>query len=562
MSYETHTLTQGDEAWHAHRTNTYNASDAGTALGINPYKSRGDLIRELATGITKEIDAGTQRRFDDGHRFERLARSIAEQIIGEDLSPTTVSIAVPGLSRRLSASLDGATFGTGENWEHKTLSASLLSALDRGEIPEQYHAQMEQAMMINGAHHCLFMASKFDDSDQLTEERHLWYESNPELRAKIIAAWKQIEADVTEYSHIEPAAQTVAERPAELPALDIQIVGNVVASNLAQWRDVVKDRIAAINTNLTTDQEFSDAKAMVKFLDDGEKRIELVKSQVLAQAVDINAVLSAMDEIKETMRAKRLGLDKTVKAREESIKIEIMQAGKDALAAHIAGLNKRLAKVQMPPLSADFAAAIKGKRNLESMRGAVADLVAAKKIESNEIADRIQINLIALAAVEAHAFMFNDFAQLVLKSPDDLALVIKSRIQDHVVAEERRIAAETARIRAEEEAKATAKAKAEQEEAERQRKAAEEAAAKIERDRLTEANQTRYEEPAAQPAANAVTQAIPPAPVVVAAPIHLTTGTARIRDLIDDALIDCNADELSRVFNAIQVIKEERKAAA
>ena len=52
------------------------------------------------------------------------------------------------------------------------------------------------------------------------------------------------------------------------------------------------------------------------------------------------------------------------------------------------------------------------------------------------------------------------------------------------------------------------------------------------------------------------------APVVVAAPIHLTTGTARIRDLIDDALIDCNADELSRIFNAIQAIKEERKAAA
>ena len=32
--------------------------------------------------------------------------------------------------------------------------------------------------------------------------------------------------------------------------------------------------------------------------------------------------------------------------------------------------------------------------------------------------------------------------------------------------------------------------------------------------------------------------------------------------MIDDALIDCDADELSRVFNAIQVIKEERKAAA
>ena len=74
-------------------------------------------------------------------------------------------------------------------------------------------------------------------------------------------------------------------------------------------------------------------------------------------------------------------------------------------------------------------------------------------------------------------------------------------------------------------------------------------------------------EPATHPAAPTTAAAIggyTGAPVVVAAPTvqNLVTGNAKLRDLIDDALIDCNADELSRIFNAIKVIKEERKAAA
>lgn len=515
MSYETHELEQGSDSWHAHRANCCNASDAGTAMGINPYKTRQELVREMATGVTKEIDAGTQRRFDDGHRFERLARGLAEQIMGEDLFPVVASIAVSGMGRRLSVSLDGNKMDDSETWEHKTLSESLAAAMDRGEIPEQYHGQMEQGLAIVGATRCLFMASKWDDNDQLIEEKHLWYESNPDLRAKIIAAWKQIEADVDGYQHGEAAPVAVAAPINELPALMVEITGSVTASNLEQWRDVVTARIAAINTDLQTDNDFADADAMVKFLDDGEKRIDLVKSQAQANAADIDRVFRALDEIKASMRAKRLELDKLVTKRKESIKIEIMQAGKDALGSHIAGLNKRLAKVQMPPIAADFAAAIKGKRNLESMRDAVSTLVAAKKIEANEIADRITINLQMLTdqARQPNAdytFLFADYAQLILKAPDDLALVIKSRIQDHQIAEEKRLAAETARIRAEEEAKATAKAKAEQEEAERQRKASDQPA--------TVATQAQQPDPAAQPAAPAVTQAIPPAPVVAAAP--------------------------------------------
>jgi putative phage-type endonuclease len=601
MKYTTHELIQNTPEWLAYRANCYNASDAGTALGVNPYRTRQELIRELATGMTKEIDAGTQRRFDDGHRFEKMALPLAEAIIGEPLSATTASMPVDGLKRRLSASLDGATFGDTENVEHKTLSESLAAALDRGELPEQYPPQMEQGMMITGATRCLFIASKWDKApgdDVLTgktyglaldesgnmvryvliDAKHVWYESNPAMRAKIIAAWKQVEADVEAYQHVEEAPAAVAAPITDLPALMVEIAGSVTASNLTEWKTIVTDRIAGINTDLQTDQDFADADSMVKFLDDGEKKIDLVKSTAQSKAADIDAVFRALDEIKATMRAKRLELDKLVKARKESIKIEIMQVGKDELAKHIASLNKRLAKVQMPPIPADFATAIKGKRNLAAMRGAVADLVAAKKIESNEIADKITINLQALndgtrLPNADYSFLFSDYAQLILKAPDDLALVIKSRIADHLAAEAKREEETRARIRAEEEAKATAKAKAEQEaEIARNQKAINDEAARqlsiAKAEQLTkeQAEEERTKRGTTNLGDTLITEPAAPAHIGTAKPIgHAApneTAGHLLRGQINTALDRCTYTELKQIADFIIRLAGERSIAA
>lgn len=88
---KTHQLTQGSPEWLAYRANHFNASDAPAMLGISQYESRTELLHRLATGIAPEVDAATQRRFDDGHRFEALARPIAESIIGEELYPVVGS---------------------------------------------------------------------------------------------------------------------------------------------------------------------------------------------------------------------------------------------------------------------------------------------------------------------------------------------------------------------------------------------------------------------------------------------------------------------------------------
>ena len=491
MNYTLHSEPQGTEAWLAGRNTRLNASDLVRAAGTSMNgKTRTDLIRKLATGIEPDVDAETQRRFDDGHRFEALARPIMEQIIGRDLYPITASIAVDGLSRRLGASLDGATDDDSINAEHKGMNAELRDSLSRGIIPPEYHWQMEQGQMVNGATRTLFMASEWekvpDGEDEegqvygiaidengyqaryvLVEEKHAWYESNPVLRDRIIPIWKQTEEDAANYQHVEAAPVAVAAPIKDLPAVVLTVSGELaIKTNFDAWGIELRAFIAKIPEKPSTSQEFADCKAAIAAFKKAEAQLDAEESRVLSLVPDVDKMKRDKQLLRDLSSTTRLALEKLVARREIDVKVEIMQEGKDALATHIAWLNKRLAKVQMPPVDADFAAAIKSKRNPELMRDAVSALVANKKIEASAIADRITINLQALhdgARPDGadYTFLFSDFAQLILKAPDDLALVIKMRINEHKGAEAKKLEAIKEAARVEAEANAAAKVKAE-----------------------------------------------------------------------------------------------------
>jgi len=92
----------------------------------------------------------------------------------------------------------------------------------------------------------------------------------------------------------------------------------------------------------------------------------------------------------------------------------------------------------------DFGGAIKGKKNLDSMRDAVSTALANAKIEANATAEKIRANLVALEARPQYAPLFPDARQLVLKAPDDLAAVIAQRVTEFEAAEAKRKTAEEA----------------------------------------------------------------------------------------------------------------------
>ena len=451
-------LIQGSPEWSAHRAQHWNASDAPAMLGVSPYKSRAELLRERATGIAPEIDAATQRRFDDGHRFEHLARALAEKIVGEELYPVT------GVEGRYSASFDGLTMLEDTALEHKTLSESLRAAIDPNNsisaIPEHYRVQMEHQLMVSGAERVLFMASKWTDDGELIEERHCWYWPDAALRARIIAGWEQFERDLADYKPEDVTTKPAGRSPETLPALRIEAKGMVTASNMAEFREHAMAVLGQINRNLQTDEDFADAESTVKWCSGIEDRLTAAKANVLAQMADVDAVCRTIDDVQAETRRIRLELDKLVKAEKENRKAQIVQAGVDAVRAHYAATSQTLGAypscLAFPAgLPAEIGASIKGLKTLTSMREKVDAAVANAKIAASQKADAIRINAAILDQHNDHAFLFTDCARIISeKSADDLRNLVAARIAEHTAREAAKLEAERQRIRAEEQAKA------------------------------------------------------------------------------------------------------------
>lgn len=431
-------LVQGSREWLAHRVTHFNASDAPAMMGCSPYKTRSQLLRELHTGIAPEVDTATQKRFDNGHRAEALARPLAEKIVGEDLYPVT------GTEGRLSASFDGLTLDERIGFEHKAMNADLREAFRQIDalhpadstpdcllLPLYHRVQMEQQLHVSGAERILFMASEWDADGGLVEERHCWYYPDDELRGAILAGWAQLEHDLQNYTPEPVELKPAGRAPETLPALHIEVTGKVTASNLIEYKAHALEVFAGINRDLKTDEDFADAEKTVKWCGDVEDRLKAAKQHALSQTASIDELFRAIDDISAEARRVRLDLDKLVKARKDSIREEIVAGGAVALRQHVEALNVRLGSPLMPAVPADFAGVIKGKKSLSSMRDAVDTELAHAKIAANEIADRIQINLQSLRERDDLSFLFPDVKQLVLKARDDLTAVIAMRINEH-----------------------------------------------------------------------------------------------------------------------------------
>ncbi|OAH85433.1 lambda-exonuclease family protein [Xanthomonas arboricola] len=512
-------LIQGSAEWHAHRATHLNASDAPAMLGCSPYKTRAQLVREVATGIGEEHDDATLQRFADGHRYEALARPIAEQIIGEDLYPCV------GTEGKYSASFDGLTLLEETAFEHKSLNNDLRACMrDEGNgwgLPKHYQVQMEQQLLVSGAERVLFMASKWN-GDVLVEERHCWYASNPDLRAELVAGWEQFEADVAAYEHVEKAEPAVTGRaPETLPSLHIAVTGMVTASNLAEFKASAMAVLSGINRELQTDDDFANAEQTVKWCKGVEDRLEATKQQILGQTADIDAVFRTMDDVAAEARRVRLELDKLVKVEKDNRRTQIVANGVQSVRDHYASINAGLdahALAVPPSLQADIGAVIKGKKSISSMQDAVGTAAANAKIAASQQAERVRANVRVLEMeMGTFAGLFHDRVQLcATKSPEDLRNLITARITEQQRVDEQRLEAQREKIRQEEAAKL---AHEQQEREEAQRRA----------DAQAEAARVAAAVPA--PAAEAA-----PAPVVASAPAPMAAAPAALSPALAQAV--------------------------
>ena len=443
-------LVQGTPEWHAHRAKCRNASDAPAMLGTSDYTTREQLMRRMSTGIDREIDDSTQRLFDRGHEIENFARALAEQYLDEELFPITAT----DDAGYMSASFDGITMDERAIWECKTSSAKLRAAIDAEDLPESHWPQVEQQLLISGAVQCLFTIS--DGTADGTQ--HMIYVSKPERRARLIAGWKQFDADLAAYQPTEQAAKVVAAEQETLPVVSVKVDGSLaVIDNLAPFGDALRAFVSRINKKPETDQDFADLEAQVKSLKRAETALDDAEASAISQTATIATLTATITTLRGLAKENRLMAEKLVKTEKEKRKESIVLEGVRGLHDHITTLNQRIGFPYMPAVPADFAGAIRGLKSLDSMKAAVGNALTNAKLSASEIADKIEINLRSLREhAEEYKNLFPDTASLVLKANEDMIAVIKARIAEHKERVAKELEAAREKIRAEETAKAIA----------------------------------------------------------------------------------------------------------
>jgi len=476
-----HDLQQGTPEWHALRNRVkHTASDLAAIRGNSKYKTRAQAVREAATGIKPEVSEFQQKKFDEGHATEAKARVIVEQMIGEDLYPSTATTD----DEYLLASSDGATMLSDTGYEHKLwnedIAAQIRASIESNacQLHPMYTDQMDQQIAVYGFERIIFVTS--DGTPDKMESYE--YRGNPESIARIRADWAQFDEDVANYQpEVIEAKPILTANPIDhLPALVIEVTGRVTHSNLVEFKAAAVAVIGSIKQELVTDQDFVDAAEAVKYLKDVEDNAKRAKQNALDQTTSIAELHRALDEVSKMAGDVRKALDKKITEEKDRRKADIVRDAQLAFDAHYQALAKRVG-VQFSVAYTAFGEAVKGLKSLDSMRDKVSVSLANAKIEANAIADRIDSNIKSLEG-EGHSwrFLFPDLASVCTKAHDDFAALLAARIAIHKEAEAKRLEAERERIRAEEQAKA-------------QREASEKAAEEI---RRLDAERKAAEQPA------------------------------------------------------------------
>jgi len=463
-----HNLIQGSAAWHQHRATARNASDASAMMACSPYKSRTALLKERATGITPEVDAATQARFDRGHAIEEAARPLAEAFIGDDLSPV-IGTTDDGY---LSASFDGLTFCGTIAWECKSWNESKAQVVRDGHVPQADYWQCVQQLAVSNAQKLIYTVT--DGTPERTVHATLLQSDIVHDRTALLAGWEQFDKDLAAFDpRAERPAAVVAEPVESLPAVVVQVNGALtVGGNLEDFGAALKTFIDRIPKKPSTDQEFADAEAATKALKKAEEALAAAEDGALAQISDVEVMRRTVADLKNLARTTRLATEKLVAAEKEARRTEIVTGAQAQLDQHVQALNQRLGTNWLPRIAGGFAETIKGLKSLDSMRDKVAVALTSAKHDANQLAARLETNRKHLVQEDGDWIaLFADFSTVGAKAEEDFQALASLRIGNHKQAEAARLDKERERIRAEEAARLAREAAAKaQQEAEQERR--------------------------------------------------------------------------------------------
>lgn len=439
-------LVQGTDAWHAHRAENYNASEAPAMMGKSKYMSRDQLIHQQVTGETKEIGDFLQKLFDKGHAAEAAIRPHVEKIVDEDLYPVTGTDVVDGVP--LSASFDGLTIMENIVFEHKLWNEKLAANMRDGIVEPHYDYQIQQQLLISGAEKAIFVTS--DGTPDNFEMIYVY--PDKAIFKDLLSGWKHFGDDMANYKPVIEAEKVVAEPVLGLPAVSIKVDGTIaLIDNLDVFGIALEEYVSKINKEPKTDQDFANLEATVKTLKTAEDTLTASENSALAQAESIDTMRRKVELFRSLARSNRLTTEKLVKNEKAARKYEIASNAEKERLKHQADLNQKLGAHYIE-VRGDFNAAMKGLKTITSIQSAANDELARCKILANEIFIVIETNLKKIP--EEYNFLFNDLSMIAAKQTDDFALLVNSRINDHKDSEKAKLETEREKIRLEEEQKA------------------------------------------------------------------------------------------------------------
>ncbi|WP_337918707.1 YqaJ viral recombinase family protein [Vibrio cholerae] len=541
-------LVQGTQAWLDARLQLRTASEAPAMMGESKYISRDQLL-DHKKGWTSIVNEFVLKLYAEGHEAEEKARPIAERILGEELSP----ICGQQEDSLLMASFDGITMFGDVLFEHKLWNKTLAENVMNNVLEPNYYWQLEQQLMVSGAQKVLFMVS--DGTEQ--NMAYMFYEPVEGRKEALLAGWKQFNEDLENHEIKAKTVPVKAEVIQDLPAVSYKMNGLAIISNLDEYKAKALELVEQSKKKLETDQDFANAESMVKIFKSAEDKLGLMSQQVLGEVESIDTFVKDLGFIGENIRQARLALDKQVKTRKEEIKTEMVVKARNELATIVNEASRQYA-VNFN-ISADFANAIKGKRNIESMQSAINDELAKAKIALSEQKDVVQTNLNTVNENGEYRFLFNDWSQIAFKAPEDFATLVKLRISEHQAAEQKKLEAQRELIRKQEEEKAQAELARKQEEARKQQEAAQPVTTQEPVVQKSPQQQSRLEQ------ARAVLQQAETAEVMPFKPQTTVEETINIRvseykELIRkaemyDALIGCGVDNWDGYSEAMEMLK-------
>lgn len=429
-------LVQGSAEWLQARKQYRTASEAPIMMGVSPYAERSELIAITATRYEKEVSDELQKIFDWGHEVEAKARPLAEELIGEKLIPITGT----DDDDYLLASFDGLTMLEDTVWECKQYNQSKADHIQQhGTVPQCDYWQCVQQLAVSGAERLLYTVTD-GTKDKFV---YCWMSPSESDKKRLLAGWKQFDKDVAEYAPVEAKVEPEGVAPETLPALHIQVKGEVVTSNLEEFKAKSIAIIESINTDPESDQDFADAEKTIKAIKESRKRLKAAKDNMLSQAETIYNANTVIDDLDERLKSTQSTLTKSVDIKKRAIRQGLLLDAANAVKAYSVDVhtknNFNHFGVSIPIIATDFGSVIKGKKLFSSMQSALDDAVAAAKIEIDQLADQINKNL-KFFQEEAGEYktLFSDLNHLVAKSPDDFKACVHVRINEHKEAEAKR----------------------------------------------------------------------------------------------------------------------------